>query len=66
MTRREWEIMYMGVTGDIIFLDDIPDERRLAHIEKRIGYALEAIEQQIARIRNLRELRDTYVPSEKE
>ena len=60
MTRNEWELSYMKLMGDTIWLDETPEERRLARIEESMGWALETIEKQIERIRNLRSLKSEW------
>jgi hypothetical protein len=64
MKRNEWENEYQRQMGDTIWLDDCPDEKRLARIDRTVASALEFIEEQVERIRKLQQLRSDYVPKE--
>jgi hypothetical protein len=62
MTRTEWEREYMSQLGDTGWNDAAPDHTRLERIERTIGHALSAIDDQVKRIKGLQRLKREYVP----
>lgn len=62
MIRTEWEISYMRLMGDTIFLDETSEDRRFERIDNAISTSIEIIKNQLSRIEDLRSLEENYVP----